>query len=106
MMNDYQDYDDFTETEGTQLQSVRQGEPTWVNGYGKEVPVRSMTTSHIINAVMLLGRKRNDLMWVVEEVNYLDTDIIDRQLEVWRESVVMLLDELDRRHAAKRAKNV
>lgn len=69
----------------------------WVDGRGKEVPVREMETSHILNCIQLLSDRSDRLVEVLEKYNRKNNAVANIQLDMWRNTIEAFFNELDYR---------
>lgn len=82
-------------------QTVKSSEPTWIDGAGREIPLREMETSHIFNCINLLDERRGRL---AETATYYDEEsnlVVERQLQLWDDSIKAFFKELRRRGEKK-----
>lgn len=80
-------------------QVVRTRESVWIDGYGRELLVREMTTSHILNCINLLNARHEKLKATTVKFNRSNA-VTDYQLRSWEDSIDAFFNELDRRAAA------
>lgn len=100
-------YDDDVRTKYGQWkkQAVVHSGPIWISGNGKEHLIRDMETSHIINCILTVGRRKAELVEITSslslDVNNYAHDVITEQINIWEESLRAFYDELYRRGEAR-----
>lgn len=102
MEDDMEEYEiveaSYTSNHGLR-QAVKLGEPTWTDGAGREIPLRQMDASHILNCIQLLDERRSRLANTMTRYSEDDNPVASRQLELWDDSIKAFFIELRRRKA-------
>lgn len=78
-------------------QVIETGDPHWIDGRGKRIPIRKMTSTHILNCIQMLDERIDRLDNVLRRYGQADNVVGARQIEIWTETIHLFFRELERR---------
>lgn len=88
------DFDDIENESTEQKQVVTDTDPTWIDGMGRRVPLKKMSTIHILNCIQLLDDKIERLREVAEKWEQEDNPAVVDQIQGWTISIRHFFHEL------------